>query len=483
MVDGKAGAGPVAGEDFAGIETDDVVREDEAAMGFGPRALQLGLGVEGEDVVVDEVGFAVMLVETGALAAIDDVAFEHDSGTAFVGVKAPRAVFEFRDVVNEVVAEDRSGLKAEGVDAAHVAEHPLPYVVEVIEFNDVAAARRGPVSPGPSDGDGGVESIVDFVVSDIVRGAQQDQNADGGGVDEADVVNVIVRNGVAVIGRFVRAVEVGFADADAAAAEVGHFAASDGVVATGATEINRVTAEPHEKAIAPSTRIGPKSFDCAADFDGRLRIEIAPFLKRPISAGEGEAFEGDVADGVGVGSCDVNELKCVRGGDDCGSGVFAGLGPVRDDARMAVEAPFAGLRGSGRVFDVIAGIFLAFVRKEVAGERDDVARAGNGTNLAAALRPRRVEDDFDVAFRPFGFDVAGLHSELGRMVFDGAADGVEVTGSGKTSALFSLAIDEEFVELPCAVAGGGNFGLPEFRIDGGLMPIGDARFVPVRTGC
>ena len=140
VVDFVTVAGPIAAKKAAGIEVNNIVCEDETDVGFIAGALQLGLAVERENVVIDEIGFAVMLVETVALTAVNDVAFQHDSRTAFVGVKPPAAIDGDVHIVDEVIAENRAGLEAECVNAAHVAEHFLADIVEVIEFDDVSAA-------------------------------------------------------------------------------------------------------------------------------------------------------------------------------------------------------------------------------------------------------------------------------------------------------------------------------------------------------
>ena len=60
--------------------------------GSGPRALELGLAAEGEDVVLDVVLLAVVLVEAAGAGAVDEVVLHHDAAGALVGIEAPAAV-------------------------------------------------------------------------------------------------------------------------------------------------------------------------------------------------------------------------------------------------------------------------------------------------------------------------------------------------------------------------------------------------------
>src|SRR2546429_7532328 len=68
--------GPIAAEQIAGIEVDDVVRENEGDVRLGPGAHQLIFFVEREDVVAQNIFAPVMLVESSALAAINNVALQ-----------------------------------------------------------------------------------------------------------------------------------------------------------------------------------------------------------------------------------------------------------------------------------------------------------------------------------------------------------------------------------------------------------------------
>src|SRR5205085_6140140 len=93
--------GPIAAEQIAGIEVDDVVRENEGDVRLGPGAHQLVPFAEREDVVAQNIFATVMLMKARALAAINDVALQNNSAAAFVGVETPAAISERVHVVDE----------------------------------------------------------------------------------------------------------------------------------------------------------------------------------------------------------------------------------------------------------------------------------------------------------------------------------------------------------------------------------------------
>ena len=61
-------------------------------MFLGAGRFQLCPKLTGEDVVADQVVFAVMLVESGAFAGVDQVVGHRDARRTFVGVKPPASV-------------------------------------------------------------------------------------------------------------------------------------------------------------------------------------------------------------------------------------------------------------------------------------------------------------------------------------------------------------------------------------------------------
>ena len=104
---------PVAGQQRAGVEIDYVGHEAEAAVRLRAGALNLVVMRESEDVVPDDVGLAIVLVEPAVSRAIDDVVLGQDAAAAFVEVDAPAAIADARDVMPQVAADDRARLLAE----------------------------------------------------------------------------------------------------------------------------------------------------------------------------------------------------------------------------------------------------------------------------------------------------------------------------------------------------------------------------------
>ena len=59
-----------------------------------PRTHELVLAVKSKDVVAHDILAAIVLVETGAPAAVHDVVFDHHVAGAFVPVDAPSSISE-----------------------------------------------------------------------------------------------------------------------------------------------------------------------------------------------------------------------------------------------------------------------------------------------------------------------------------------------------------------------------------------------------
>src|SRR5438477_7719128 len=191
--------GPIAAQQIAGIEVDDVVRENEGDVRLGPGAHQLVLFAEREDVVAQNIFATVMLMKPGALAAINDVALQDNSAAAFVGVETPTAISEGVHVVNEVVANDGARLRAERVDRAHVAQPKLADVVQMVVLNQVGPARRIAITPGPPHGDGGVIKVMNVIVRDAIGAALQNDNAHGWSVNPTQMMQMIIDDGLSTI--------------------------------------------------------------------------------------------------------------------------------------------------------------------------------------------------------------------------------------------------------------------------------------------
>src|SRR5258706_345467 len=120
-------------------------------MRLRPGAHELILLSEGKNIVPDNVLPSVMLMEACALAAIDHIVLENNPTAALVGVKAPAAIGECVHVVNQIVAHDRSWLRSQRVNRAHIAQAKLADIMQMIELDDVRAAGRFTIAPRPAD--------------------------------------------------------------------------------------------------------------------------------------------------------------------------------------------------------------------------------------------------------------------------------------------------------------------------------------------
>src|SRR2546425_2685376 len=218
---------PSAAQKRPGIEIDNIVRKDKGEVLLVARAHELVFRAEGENVVANDIFATVMLVKAGALAPVNHVVFEQDVGASFVGVKSPAAIRVRPHVMNQIVAQDRSVLNSQCVNAAHVAEHALADVVKVIELDDVVVAGRFLITPIPSHGNGRVIKVVNMIVRDSILTALKNDQTDRGRINTAELVQVVVANDMAAV-HFKRVLALRrLADANAARAYVVNFIPND----------------------------------------------------------------------------------------------------------------------------------------------------------------------------------------------------------------------------------------------------------------
>src|SRR5207249_3677455 len=151
---------------------------------------------ESKNVISQNIFAPVMLMKSSALTPVDDVALKNNSAAPFIRVKAPAAVRERVDVVNEIIADHRAGLRAECVDRAHIAEPKLADIVQMIVLDQIGATGRLAITPRPADRDGGVIEIMNVIVHDAIGPALQNHYADGRRVDLAEVMQMIVSDDV-----------------------------------------------------------------------------------------------------------------------------------------------------------------------------------------------------------------------------------------------------------------------------------------------
>lgn len=126
-------------EAIAGADEDVVDEGCADVLGLDFRDGSEGVLPAGEDVVAHDIFPGVVDIEGGILGVVHEVVLNEDVGGAFVEIDAPTAVVVGTDVVDVVAANDGAGLDAEGIDAAHVAEHAAADVVDVVVLDTIVA--------------------------------------------------------------------------------------------------------------------------------------------------------------------------------------------------------------------------------------------------------------------------------------------------------------------------------------------------------
>ena len=85
---------------------------------------------------------------------------------------------------------------SQAIDAAHIAQHALPDVMDVVEFNLVADTDRRRIAPCPTDGYTRIEQIADVVVRYDIVTAMADPHTDGAMMNPPAMLNDAVVNGL-----------------------------------------------------------------------------------------------------------------------------------------------------------------------------------------------------------------------------------------------------------------------------------------------
>ncbi len=120
-------------------------------MLFDARGLYLVQLAESEDIVANDIFFAVVLVKAAGLGVIDEIVLHDDIAAALVGVKAPAAVAVGIDIVKDVVADNGAFGRAECINAAHVTEYAPSDMMHVVEAENVAFGQAVRIAPSPAD--------------------------------------------------------------------------------------------------------------------------------------------------------------------------------------------------------------------------------------------------------------------------------------------------------------------------------------------
>src|SRR6266513_2681895 len=96
-------------------------------------------------------------------------------------------------------AQDCSFLDAERVNPAHIAQHALADVVEMIELDEVVPTRRFLIAPVPSNGDGGVVKVVNVIVRDVILAALENDNTHRRREDAPELMQMVVSDDLAEV--------------------------------------------------------------------------------------------------------------------------------------------------------------------------------------------------------------------------------------------------------------------------------------------
>src|ERR1044071_750763 len=77
---------------------------------------------EGENIIPDHVGLAIMLVKAAVSRAVNEVALGENAAAAFIEINAPAAVSNSGDIMPKVVDDAGARLLAERINSAHIAQ-------------------------------------------------------------------------------------------------------------------------------------------------------------------------------------------------------------------------------------------------------------------------------------------------------------------------------------------------------------------------
>src|SRR2546427_6170346 len=288
---------PGAAQERPRIEINNIVRKDKGEVLLLARAHELVFRAVGENVVANDIFSTVMLVKTGAFAPVNHVVFKKDVCAPFVGVESPPTIGVRPHVMNQIVAQDRSFLNSQCVNAAHVAEHALADVVKVIKLDNVVVAGSFLIAPVPSYGNRCVIKVMNMIVRDSILTALKNDQTDGGRINTAELVQVVVANDVAVV-RFKRVLALRrLADADAARAYVVNSIPNDPATLATLSQFQGVSTEMRKDGIFNHTVHRAFSQDITAHVDGRLCVQVTVFGQTPVRVCKGQSLQNDVLHG------------------------------------------------------------------------------------------------------------------------------------------------------------------------------------------
>jgi hypothetical protein len=202
------------------VVVDNVVLESKGEVVLHACRLDLVEFAESEDVIADDVFFAVMLMEAAVLYVVNEVVFHSDSRAALVGIQSPSAVSIGVYVMDHVVADCRPFGRAERIYAPHVTEYAVSDMVHVVVIDFVAFCKTFGVPPAPTYGNSRVVEIADIIVSDLVVTALSNPDSDGTWKDVAGRVNDVIVHYIVTRSLMLRLSDACFADSDTACTDI-----------------------------------------------------------------------------------------------------------------------------------------------------------------------------------------------------------------------------------------------------------------------
>ena len=265
-------------------------------MVLDPRPLQLPVAGRSQDVVGDEVVFAVVLVETPRRRMMDDVVAHHDPARTFVGVQPPAAVVVADDVVDQIPLDGRAGRDPERVDAPHVGEHAPAEVMNVVADDPVALCRARLVAPGPPHRDPRVGEVGDLATLDGGPVGLTDPDPDSRRMEAAAMGNRAVADRVLGDPGDRAPPRRGRSHHHPAGPQIEQFAALDETAPAADAKRQAVPADMPDPAADELHVASPGERDRGADVEIPLRRRLATRGHRPVAMRERQADEADVVD-------------------------------------------------------------------------------------------------------------------------------------------------------------------------------------------
>ena len=119
-------------------------------MGFSAGERDLSLVAKGQDVVAKDILFAVMLVHASVLHVVHQIVLIKNPGASFIRVQTPATVTRRIYIMNQIVADDSAFGWTQRIHPAHVAEHFIAEMMQVVVFNSVALGGALIVTPTPA---------------------------------------------------------------------------------------------------------------------------------------------------------------------------------------------------------------------------------------------------------------------------------------------------------------------------------------------